>query len=185
MSRYLFPHRSWLLTLLEVTECSSGGGDKTPLCSGMRAWEIPGRQSPASAISPGLLGAGSGGAGPGEGWGWASPRALAVEEHLKQQLWREETPLPCKVLFVYHHHYWKCAHPSKTSGSHIYKRACHTGAGGFWAFSADVGSNSWGREVVQGKDKMTSLYSELTELSRIASLIPCSPPRLRGGVNCV
>lgn len=40
---------------------------------------------------------------------WWGMRGLALglgqEEHLKQQLWREETPLPCKVLFVHHHHY--------------------------------------------------------------------------------
>lgn len=85
---------------------------------------IPGRRSPSRG-QPGTLGPLGVGDRPwGSGWG-ATSETAALER---------ETPLPCRVLFVYRQHYEKSAIPAKPAG-HTFTNAPATleqeGSGSF------------------------------------------------------
>lgn len=132
---------------LGVGEALGDGAGPAPAPSTPRAaWSpVPGVQAPVRDPGEG------GELAPGLGAGRTSETA-ALER---------ETPLPCKVLFVPHRHYYKCAHPSKTSGSHtLTKEPAALGQEGSGLFRP-VGSNSWCGEAVQRTSRMTSLYCEL------------------------
>lgn len=116
------------------------------------------RQAPPRPFQPpGLPGSrGTGpGEGPGGGWLWGS----GLEEHLKQQLWREKRPFHAKsslfiIAIITNVHI-----PAKPAGHTLTKEPAALGQEGSGLFRP-VGSNSCYGEAVQRKSKMTSLYCE-------------------------
>lgn len=125
-------------------------------------------------------GAGVGGSRPWWGTEGTGSGAQAVEEHLKQQLCREKRPCPAKsslfiITMIRNVHI-----PAKPVGHTVTKEPAPLEQEGSGLFQC-IGSNSRDREVVGGKNKMPSLYSEFTVAGPEQDLAFSAHPQYRDG----